>query len=47
VVVEIETDQGLTGLAILHGRSMKTVCAMVPDLQEIVVGMDSLAHEAI
>ncbi|MGD9804022.1 MAG: mandelate racemase/muconate lactonizing enzyme family protein [Hyphomicrobiaceae bacterium] len=47
VVVEVETDQGLTGLATLHGRSMKTVCTQILELQEIVVGMDPLAHEAI
>ena len=32
VVVEVKTDDGLTGLATLHGRSMKTVVAMVHDL---------------
>ena len=47
VVVEVKTDNGLTGLATLHGRSMKTVCAMVHELQGVVVGMDPMAHEAI
>ena len=32
VVVQVETDQGLTGLATLHGRGMKTVCAMIHEL---------------
>src|SRR5690606_27509609 len=47
VVVEVETDQGPTGLATLHGRSMKTVCSLIHELQGIIVGMDALAHEAI
>ena len=47
VVVEVKTDDGLTGLATLHGRSMKTVVAMVHELQALVVGMDPMAHEAI
>ena len=47
VVVQVETDQGLTGLATLHGRGMKTVCAMIHELQDLVVGMDPMAHEAI
>lgn len=47
VIVEVKTDDGLTGLATLHGRSMKTVCAMVHELQGVVVGMDPMAHEAI
>lgn len=47
IVVEVETDDGLVGLATLHGRAMKTVCAIVDALQELVVGMDALAHEAV
>jgi len=47
IVVEVETDQGLIGLATLHGRGMKTVCAMIAELQAVVVGMDPMAHEAI
>lgn len=47
IVVEVETDQGLIGLATLHGRGMKVVCQMVHELQPLVVGMDPLAHEAI
>ncbi len=47
LVVEVLTDEGLTGLATLHGRSMKTVCSLIHELQEIVVGMNPMAHEAI
>jgi L-alanine-DL-glutamate epimerase-like enolase superfamily enzyme len=47
VVVEVVTDQGIVGLATLHGRGMKTVCRMIDELQALVVGMDPLAHEAI
>lgn len=47
VVVEVETDQGLTGLATLHGRGMKTVVTMVDALQDLLRGMDAMAHEAV
>ena len=47
VVVEVETDQGVTGLATLHGRGMKTVVAMVHSLQDLIAGMDALAHEEV
>ncbi len=47
IVVEVETDQGVTGLATLHGRGMKIVCQMVEALQDLVVGMDAMAHEAV
>ncbi|MBS0240792.1 MAG: mandelate racemase/muconate lactonizing enzyme family protein [Proteobacteria bacterium] len=47
IVVEVETDQGITGLATLHGRAMKTVCSVIHELQDLVTGMDPMAHEAI
>ncbi len=47
IVVEVKTDAGLTGLATIHGRGMKTVCNIVHELQGLVVGMDPLAHEAV
>ena len=47
VVVEAETDQGVTGLATLHGRGMKTVVAMIEALADLVRGMDAMAHEAV
>lgn len=47
IVVEVHTDEGVTGLATLHGRSMKTVCAIIHELQDLVGGMDPLAHEEI
>lgn len=47
LVVEVVTDQGITGLATLHGRSMQTVSALIHELQGLVAGMDPMAHEAI
>lgn len=47
VVVEVETDQGITGLATLHGRGMKTVVTMIDALNDVVRGMDAMAHEAV
>jgi L-alanine-DL-glutamate epimerase-like enolase superfamily enzyme len=47
IIVKVETDEGITGLATLHGAGMKTVCAMVEALNVVVVGMDALAHEAV
>lgn len=47
VVVEVATDDGPTGLATLHGRGMKTVVAMIAELEGIVAGMDPMQHEAI
>lgn len=47
VVVEVVTDDGPTGLATLLGRGMKTVVAMIAELEGIVAGMDPIEHEAI
>ncbi|MGE0222419.1 MAG: hypothetical protein AB7F35_30805, partial [Acetobacteraceae bacterium] len=47
VVVEVGTDQGVTGLATLHGRGMKTVVTMVHELEALIAGMDAMAHEAV
>lgn len=47
IIVEVDTAEGVTGLAVLHGRGMKVVCDMIRELQAIVEGMDPLEHEAI
>ena len=47
IVVKVDTDQGLSGLATLHGGSQKAACAMLDALNDVVVGMDPLAHEDV
>ncbi|MEI7297444.1 mandelate racemase/muconate lactonizing enzyme family protein [Paraburkholderia tropica] len=47
ILVKVETDEGITGLATLHGHAMKEVCAMLPQLLPLIAGTDALAHEAV
>ncbi|HMH53783.1 MAG TPA: enolase C-terminal domain-like protein, partial [Candidatus Acidoferrum sp.] len=47
IVVEVRTDDGLTGYGQIHGSPMKTICAWVIRFGEIVRGMDALAHVAV
>lgn len=47
IIVQVLTDEGLTGIATLHGRSMPAVLQVVDQLNDYLLGMDALAHEAI
>ena len=47
IIVEIVTDDGLTGLGTIHGRAAKPVLEAVEKLSHLLVGMDAHAHEAI
>src|SRR6266850_2366068 len=47
IVVEVRTDDGLTGYGQIHGSPMKAICAWVERFGEIVRGMDALAHVAV
>ena len=47
IVVKVDTDEGISGLATLHGGGQKVACDMLHALQDVVVGMDALAHEAV
>jgi L-alanine-DL-glutamate epimerase-like enolase superfamily enzyme len=47
IVVEVRTDDGLTGYGQIHGSPMKAICAWVEQFGEIVRGMDALAHVAV
>jgi L-alanine-DL-glutamate epimerase-like enolase superfamily enzyme len=47
IVVEVRTDDGLTGYGQIHGSPMKAICAWVIRFGEIVRGMDALAHVAV
>ena len=47
IIVEVMTDDGLTGLGTIHGRAAKPVLEAVDKLSQILIGMDAHAHEAI
>ena len=47
ILVEVRTDDGLTGYGQIHGSPMKAICAWVQRFGEIVRGMDALAHVAV
>jgi L-alanine-DL-glutamate epimerase-like enolase superfamily enzyme len=47
VLVEVETDDGIVGLATVHGEQAKAACAILDALQDFLRGRDTLAHEAI
>lgn len=47
IVVEVRTDDGLTGYGQIHGSPMTAICAWVERFGEIVRGMDALAHVAV
>jgi L-alanine-DL-glutamate epimerase-like enolase superfamily enzyme len=47
IVVEVRTDDGLTGYGQIHGSPMKAICAWVERFGEIIRGMDALAHVAV
>ena len=47
ILVEVRTDDGLTGYGQIHGGPMKTICAWLEKFGEVVRGMDALAHVAV
>jgi L-alanine-DL-glutamate epimerase-like enolase superfamily enzyme len=47
ILVEVKTDDGLTGYGEIHGSPMPRICEWVARFGEIVFGMDALAHEAV
>ncbi|MBI4195002.1 MAG: mandelate racemase/muconate lactonizing enzyme family protein [Betaproteobacteria bacterium] len=44
ILVEVRTEDGITGYGQIHGAPMKDICEWVTRLGEIVRGMDALAH---
>src|SRR5204862_8203692 len=46
IVVEVRTEDGLTGYGQIHGSPMQAICAWVERVGEIVRGLDALAHAA-
>jgi L-alanine-DL-glutamate epimerase-like enolase superfamily enzyme len=47
IIIEVITDDGLTGLGAIHGRAAKPVVEAVEQLGALLTGMDAHAHEAI
>ena len=39
IVVEIETDAGVTGIGMIHGRAVKEVVAVLQGLEPLLAGM--------
>jgi len=47
VLVEVRTDDGLTGIGQIHGAPLKDICVWVERLGEVARGMDAMAHIAV
>jgi D-galactarolactone cycloisomerase len=47
VLVEVKTDDGLSGIGQIHGSPLKDICVWVERLGEIVCGMDATAQIAV
>jgi L-alanine-DL-glutamate epimerase-like enolase superfamily enzyme len=44
ILVEVKTDDGVTGYGMIHGEPQKTICEWIKRFEEIVRGMDALGH---
>ncbi len=44
VIVEVQTDEGVTGVGQIHGAPLKEICEWVEKLGAVARGMDALAH---
>ena len=47
VLVEVRTDEGLTGYGEIKGSPLKTIAEWVSRLGEVIVGMEATAHEIV
>lgn len=47
VLVEVKTDDGLTGIGQIHGSPLKLICEYVEKLGEVARGMDATAQIAV
>jgi len=47
VLVEVKTDDGLTGIGQIHGSPLKDICKYVELLGEVARGMDATAQVAV
>ncbi|MGH8620215.1 MAG: mandelate racemase/muconate lactonizing enzyme family protein [Burkholderiales bacterium] len=44
IIVEVKTDDGLTGYGKVHGEPMKAICEWILRFGDIIKGMDALGH---
>jgi D-galactarolactone cycloisomerase len=47
ILVEVRTDDGITGIGQIHGSPQKAICEWVARLGEVVRGMDATANVAV
>ena len=47
VLVEVRTDDGLTGIGQIHGAPLADICRWVERLGEVVRGMEATAQVAV
>lgn len=47
VIVEVRTDQGVTGYGTIHGRGAKLVLELLDQLSAFLTGLDPIAHETV
>lgn len=47
IIVEVTTDEGVTGYGMIHGEPQKAICDWVKRFADIVRGMDPLGHADI
>jgi len=47
VIVEVETDEGITGIGQINKTPLKEIAEIAAGLESVIKGMDALAHEAV
>jgi L-alanine-DL-glutamate epimerase-like enolase superfamily enzyme len=47
ILVKVETDEGLVGYGQINKTPLKEIAEVVEALEEVIAGMDALAHEAV
>jgi L-alanine-DL-glutamate epimerase-like enolase superfamily enzyme len=47
ILVEVETDEGIVGYGQINKTPLKEIAEIAVELEEVIRGMDALAHEAV
>ncbi|MFQ5972961.1 MAG: mandelate racemase/muconate lactonizing enzyme family protein [Alphaproteobacteria bacterium] len=47
IIVEVTTDEGITGHGQIHGRPMAEIVDLLEQFGELITGMDALSHLAV
>ncbi len=47
IIVEVTTDEGITGYGQIHGRPMAEIVTILDNFTELITGMDALEHLAV